>query len=223
MLSFLSQNVEGLWTVGHFSGVLRGPGSHPTLQNGLLPECGPALPAPGLLEGMIRSPPHLGFYVELFLLQLLTSSTTLLVCPLLAPQKVKALATIQSYTWRPPPLRGFFDFPNKRDLTEELPGHFISTSFYITLIFFSCVKWSVLIVEKLRNVEKIKGKYHSIPQHREIIVVNIFPCYPVSLSDDFLKETYLRTYHGYSLFFLTFYHEYISMLLIFWCLISTWT
>lgn len=114
----------------------------------------------------------------------LPSTLDILQLSLLALQKVKTVVMIQSYTWSPPPLRDLPDFPNKRDLIAELPWHFICTSFYITLILFSFVKWSVLVVEKLRNMEKIKEKHHSFPQHREIIIVNIFPCYPLSLSDD---------------------------------------
>lgn len=47
------------------------------------------------------------------------------------------------------------------------------------------MKWSMLIVGKLRNMEKIKEKNHSIPQHTEIIIVNIFLCYPFNLFNDF--------------------------------------
>lgn len=91
------------------------------------------------------------------LLQLLTSSTIPLNYPLPAPQKVKNMTMTQSYAQRLPPLRGFSDFPNKRNLTAELSWYYICTVFFITN-FFSFVKWSILMVEKLRNMEKSKGK-----------------------------------------------------------------
>lgn len=151
MLNSLSWNGKGAWTLQAISqGSWEALGVSPHSRTALCLKAGQL----SLLQyfwGEWVGQHHTSTFTWSSLLQLLTSSTTPLHRPLPAPQKVKTVAVIRSYAWRPPPLRGLSDIPNKRDLTAQLPRYFIYTSSATTFSFFLICE---VIHARRRRVEK---------------------------------------------------------------------
>lgn len=137
VLNSSSEWEVSLDVIGRISGVLRGPWGQPALQNCCLPESGPALPAPGLLQRLGHH--HTSTLTWSSLLQLLTSLTTPFDCPLPAPQKVKTVTRTQSYYARPPPKRSLIS--QIKDISLQNCRETSSVLVFVQLFYFSQL-WS---------------------------------------------------------------------------------